>query len=227
MKKPLLNATLVPAASATLAKLGLALVGAICLHVSAARAEVISSLGFESGPDGSLEFFVPKESEGAGCSYQIAKESPRSGAYCLKLHSDGFARFSISPKEPVRMRESKRYRVSCWARLGANAEIDMEQPGFLIRIMFKDWNGRIKEHTRLHLLPDGRISHNHVADVKTELGYLTSQWRKFQFVIEAPENTSSATAALFAWRFKGDLFIDDLLFEDVAGDEPLTPIVQK
>ncbi|MEJ0001559.1 MAG: hypothetical protein WDO13_21950 [Verrucomicrobiota bacterium] len=70
--------------------------------------------GFETGTTG-WTLFVPGESQGKNCAFDVVTDGPHSGTSSARLQADDFARCGIGA--PVfAVQAGERYRVSAWLR---------------------------------------------------------------------------------------------------------------
>ncbi len=192
--------------------------GMACVPLSAQTTEIYH-LGFEQ-KDEPAEVFIPEDSKDKKCTFEVVSNNPHSGGFCGRMACDDFARFAIFPKQPVRLSQGGRYRISVWVRSGESFDVQDGLPGFFIRLNIPLSPPTI---TLLHILPDGRVSKDFVPHILA--AGIPTTWTQIGAVLEIPANISTLTTNLFVAGGKGEVFVDDLSIEKVPDDTPLTPVL--
>jgi hypothetical protein len=210
--------------AATPVNAGAALALVFFLAAGLLRADnIVVNPSFEGGLDGWTQF-VPNESLGQNCSLSFSADLPHSGSACGLMHTDGFARFGISPKiQPsTPMQSGDRYRVSLWVRAAAQDEVHSGTPGFLIRMGLGQ--GKVSSPGgNLFLGLDSQVSRGASPPVTAPVK-LPQVWTKIEAVVEIPADADRLGAELFVVGFKGDLYVDDFAMEKVDASTALTPL---
>ncbi|MDF3059302.1 MAG: Heparinase family protein [Rariglobus sp.] len=197
--------------------------------VAAPNANRIANPGFELG-DASWTSFIPGESQEKDCSFSISKTDPHTGKACAELKSADHARFSIGPRridgDPVLSGE--RCRLTFWVR--ADAKTDTRSaPGFLVRmILWNDEGKQLPGDEALYVGLNGQVTLQSMAqrpDFSVYSDPLPVKWTKVEAVFDVPENLGSCKLGrpeFFAHYTRGSVFIDDVSFESVGKEVPLS-----
>jgi hypothetical protein len=182
---------------------------------------LVANPGFEEGATG-WTFFVPAESQGRNCHFDVVKDGAHSGAACARLTSDDFARFGIVSKG-IAVVPGEHYHIVLWIRRAEDAQVKPGTPGLLVRLGLSQ--GR-KDAPGGHLfitLGD-RVARGAPPD---PVGTLPSEWTKIEAVVEIPPDVDNLALAVFSYYAKGALFIDDISMEKVDPSIPATVLSQK
>jgi hypothetical protein len=189
---------------------------------TAPAASLISNGGFEDGITG-WGTYVPDESKAANCRFDVATDSPHSGASCARLQTDDFGRFSVGcgliPVQP-----GEHYHVSVWIRAGNLAEVRPKAPGFVIRLHLSQ-SGSDAAGGHLFIAPGNRVTRDVPADPVSDS--LPTTWTQIEAVIEIPQGVDSMGPGIFSWWTKGIVYADDFSIEKVDASTPATPFWQK
>lgn len=186
---------------------------------AAAAGELVPNGGFETGSTG-WGMFVPDESQGAGCGFDVVSDAVHSGTKCGRLFSDDYARFSIGPGGfPAHAGEH--YRVTAWVRADSTTHLRKDAPGFVIRLNLRQGNADAPGgHLFIEL--GNRVLQGEVlpaAKVK-----LTLKWTMVGAVVEIPPGVDAVIPSVFSWGVKGNLYVDDLSIEKVDTSVPATSV---
>jgi len=178
---------------------------------------------FEEGLDGWTPF-IPGESQDKNCNFSFSTDSSHSGVACAQMHSDGFARFGISPKVKYATppQPGDHYRISVWIRADATAVVEPRNPGVLLRLGL----GLHKADSlggHLYIGLNGEVTRRDAPPVLAQVT-LPTAWTKIEAVVELPPDADSMGPILFVQGFKGNLFVDDFSVEKVDASTPTTPI---
>jgi hypothetical protein len=179
---------------------------------------LISNGSFESGPAG-WNLFVPDESTGKNCRFDVVQDNPHGGASCARLESDDFARYAIGAKS-VPVHAGDHYRVSAWVRADSKAEVKRGGAGFVLRLTLHGANGASSNN--LNLVMGNKINLSHGPPPSDPL---PSVWTKTEAIIEIPAGVDSIGADLFVHYSKGAIFVDDVSFEKVDSSAAVTPLL--
>jgi len=184
-------------------------------------APLIPNGGFEEGIT-NWGIFVPDEAKDANCRFDVVSTNPHSGANCVRLQSDDYARFSIgSALLPVQPGEH--YHVSVWVRADPAAHVLLKTPGFAIRLYLRQGNGDA-EGGHLFIGLGNRVSRNTPPDAVSKT--FPTTWTQISAVVEIPPGVDAMGPGLFCWRTKGAIYADDFSIEKVDASTALTPIWQ-
>lgn len=147
-----------------------------------ARADdLVSNGGFENGTAG-WSLFVPDESNDKNCRFDVVNDAPHSGASCLRLQSDDFARYSVGTSL-VPVTPGDHYKVSVWIKAGPDAHVRLKAPGFAVRL-FLAQNNTDAAGGHLFIAPGNRVTRNTPADPVAD--ELPTAWTQIEAVIEIP-----------------------------------------
>ena len=204
------------------------LIPGLCLFLLAlalapeARADaLVPNGGFEDGLTGWTPF-IAGDSQDKNCRAEAVGDAPHSGAACLRLQADDFARFCLGAK-PVPVQAGDRYRVTAWVRADAKAQARSGAPGFAVRLGL--YQGKAETPGgHLHVVFGDRVSRNAPAD---PAGPLPTEWTKIEAVFEVPAGTDTIIPGLFAWYEKGAVYVDDFSLEKADPATPVTAPWQK
>ncbi len=195
-------------------------VSAIAIATAAADS-LVSNGGFEDGVTG-WSLFVPGESEGRNCRFDVVSDNPHSGTGCLRLQSDNFARFAVSSK-PIPVQSGEHYHVSAWVRADPAVQVRLNTPGFAIRLNLRRGTANA-DGGPLYIVNGNRVAHDTPPDSD---GPLAVQWTEVEAVVEIPSGVDEMAPDLFAWAIMGTIFVDDLSIEKVDASTAVTPMWQK
>lgn len=181
----------------------------------------LSNPGFEEEISEGWGLWIAPESTDSDCHSELSSENPHSGKACLKLSSESYSRFSIGRKETFPVQTGERYRISFWLR--GNAEFAPSNPGFLIRVLLSPVvsgvNGSDTE--LLHINLNGEINLHTPPSSGPDI---PPKWTQVSSVFEIPDGAIKMTVAIFMWKAKGEVFIDDFAIEKVGSETPLSKI---
>lgn len=209
------------------------LLAATVLAVSAGtiRAEnLVPNAGFEDGKK-EWSLFVPGESANKKCTFTVGSENPFEGKQCAKMSAADFARFGISPPKAYRVQPKERYRLSFRVRAGENAEVQPSTGLVAARLILRgqDNISDVPGNYSLYAGINGKVTlqsagHLNLSELRAPL---TTQWQDVQVVLEIPniKETEYLGLTLFNWYVKGDIFLDDVQFEKVDAETPLSQVV--
>ena len=192
-----------------------------CAAPAAPAGPLVPNGGFEYGiMDWTL--FVPEESQGANCRFDVTTTSPHSGVDCLRLQSDDFGRFCVgSASFPVQPGEH--YSVSVWIRADTAAQVRPDAPGFVVRLSLRQ-GGADAPGGHLFVAPGDKVSRETPPTSSTPL---PTTWTQIKAVVEIPPGVDAIIPALFSWWTKGTINVDDFTIEKVDASTPVTPVWQK
>jgi hypothetical protein len=178
---------------------------------------LITDGGFESGVTG-WNIFVPDESQGKNCRFDVVSTAPHSGVNCVRLQSDDYARYSIGPATGIPVKAGEHYRVTAWIRADPAALVRAKTPGlppaagFVIRLNLRQ--GTTDAAGGHMFIGQGNVV---TRDTPAELtAPLPTVWTKVEAVVEIPADTDTVFPALFCWWVNGTVFVDDFAIEKVA-----------
>ena len=200
----------------------LALLAAISVAPLLHAENLVPNPGFEDGQDGWV-LFVPPINEGAKVQWVVVNDDPHSGAACLSMKSDEPIRWAVSSKKAFKVSPGEKYRVQAWVKYSKDAKIEPGAPGANIRV------------TLVKLSPSDPLGHIHVglAGVvrsssvrKLNVPQLPSGWQKIEAVIEIPADNDLVDLSLFSQGVAGTMFWDDVSFELVDPNTPLSKVLE-
>ncbi len=193
------------------------LLGYIGIQMGSAQ-ELVGNGGFETGITG-WSLFVPDESKGKNCRFDVVSDAPHSGTNCVRLQSDDFARFGIGttgfPVQP-----GDHYHISAWIRADAAAQVRPKAPGFIIRLNLRQGTGEAAGG-HLFIGPGNVVSRENPADSSAGL---PKDWTLVEAVVEIPPGVDSVLPSIFSWWVNGTLFVDDFSIQKVDPSTPVTPL---
>ena len=184
---------------------------------NSAAQSLVPNGGFESGISG-WSIFVPDESSGKNCKFDVVSTEPHSGTNCVRLQSDDFARYAIGAGSSFPVQPGEHYRVSIWIRADAAALIRPKTSGMppaagpVIRILLR---GAGSDTAGGHLFIG--MGNTVARDTPSEWSApLPKDWTKIEAVVEIPPGADTAFPSLFCWWTSGTLYADDFEIEKVA-----------
>jgi hypothetical protein len=188
---------------------------------------LISNGGFESGIAG-WGIFIPDESKGANCRFDVVSTSPHSGGNCLRLQSDAFARFCVGTTF-IPVQAGEHYHVSVWVKADPDATVrpavpGITTPGFAVRLYLRQGNADAPGG-HLFIIPGNRVTRLSPAEPVTTT--LPTTWTQIEAVIEIPPGVDAIGPGLFSWWAQGTIYADDFSMEKVDPSTPVTPLWTK
>ena len=184
-------------------------VALVCSGWRVGRAENLAiNGGFEDGAEG-WNVFVPEESQGAGCRFEVVQDGAHEGANCASLHSTGEARFGVGSGNAISVAPGEHYRVSAWVRADRAAQVRAKAPGFVIRLSLRTGSEDTKGG-HLYIVYGNQVSQGTPAAGKPDL---PKQWTKVEAVVTIPAGADAMFPTVFAWWVNGTIFVDDLVVE--------------
>ena len=181
--------------------------------------------GFESGQEG-WGLFIPADDTGAPVEFSVTKDDPHSGAASGVLKIEEPRRYGITCQKSFPVSPGEKYRLQAWVKFSKDARLEKNFPAAYIR-------ATVSDAARLEL-PDG-LGHIHIglagevarspSVAKLAVPGLPSGWRKIDAVIEIPPDTAYLGFTLFDHGVVGTVFWDDVLFELVDPNTPLSKVL--
>jgi hypothetical protein len=190
------------------------------LAVASALHALIPDPGFESGGDEWIHF-CPPDSKAAGASLSISAASPRAGKNALRLDAPVLARHGATPREPIAVAPGERYRFSVWLRADESALPANDSAGGLVRLTLLNAGRGDAPGGHYFVGLDNWIGRDLQPPARARL---PRDWVKTEVVLEIPAGTAYVVPTLFAWRVRGVVYFDDVVFEKVPAGTPLTTI---
>jgi hypothetical protein len=188
-----------------------------------ARAEnLLTNPGFETGDMG-WEIFIPENSPYQKPTFTVVETGGRTGKASAKLTSDEFARFALTRKKSLTVYPKERYRVSFWYRADAKVAVQPGTPGLLLRATLSFGDGTNIPKGHVYVGAGGRVSRE--PSIIISSAALLPVWTKVEAVIEIPEDAEKMGLNIFYWLMSGTVFIDDVVFEAVPANTPLTELM--
>jgi hypothetical protein len=185
---------------------------------------LIANGGFEGGIK-SWNLWVPAESQGANCRFDVVSDSPHSGTNCARLQSDDYGRFAIGT-DPFPAQPGEHYRVTAWVRAdpAALARVNTHgvapSAGFVIRLHLSQ--DKVETQGGHFFIGLGNVVTRGAPAALTTA--LPKDWTKVEAVVEIPPGVDSVNPSLFSWWVTGTIFIDDFSIEKVDASTPITPL---
>lgn len=196
--------------------------------VASARAQNLLSNGdFESGRT-SWAIFIPKESEGADCDFEVVKEGPRGGEQCVELRGTSPVRWAISSyvKKNLMPSPGERLRVSAWVKAGKDFQSVPGTPGFAIRVsMFSAEQGpdgqlRGAQNGLVYVGINKVVQNVNHAPLNDQT--IPEEWTKVEGVFETSPDLDSMNVSLIIVKGTGTFYFDDVVLEHVDESVPLS-----
>ena len=198
----------------------------VCLSLSpvASAANFISNPGFESGSTGWI-LFIPSESAAAAPVFTVVKTEAQSGTSAAKLSSTIPSRYALSPLAPqMFVKPSQRVRVSAWYKGEPGAVIKSNMPGPTIRVKL---NSAPNQESFVYCSAAGTSKGNEFLHKTKSDKPVETKWTKLEAVFEVDPEVNVLSFNFFAWGIEGALLVDDVVFEKVDINTPLTPLLTK
>jgi hypothetical protein len=196
---------------------------------SADDTNLVTNPGFESG-HAAYGLFIGPESSGDNCRFTTSTDTFHSGQQAAIMQADDFARFSLCAQVPAALVAGDVYRVGVWVKAGADFQAQPGSTGVVLRL-------NPEAGSPVVAVPDGFIFAyaNSTISMAAPPGFaplpvaapdLTS-WTHLEAVIKIPAGVDHYVPALFFWRAKGSLYVDDFSFEKVDAGTSLTPTAKQ
>jgi hypothetical protein len=199
------------------------LITSFCLTASLSAQNMLQNEGFEKGMF-SWGPWIPPESVTHAPVIEIAKGSAHTGTSALRLSSTTNSRFAVGSYPSIPVVVAGKYRVSAWYRAEPGAVVQGGQPGFVMRLNFKQDDAPPgTPHKHLYVGPSGAISKG--IGRKLTVPTLPTEWTAVDVVVEVPAQSTSMFVTFFSWGLTGALLVDDVLVEKVADDVAPTALV--
>jgi hypothetical protein len=200
------------------------------LLISSARSmadatNLVSNSGFEEG-QAAYSLFVGPESKDDNCRFSISTDTFHSGHQSALMQADDFARFSLCAQVAAPVAVGDVYRLGVWIKAGADFQAQPGSPGVVMRLNPEVGSPPVAVATGFLFIYANSTTSMAVppgfAPLTVAAPDLTS-WTHLEAVIKVPEGVDHYTPALFFWRAKGSLYVDDFSFEKVDPTTNLTP----
>jgi hypothetical protein len=190
---------------------------------------LVSNSGFEEGK-ATYTLFVGPESKDANCRFTISPDTFHSGQQSAIMQADDFARFSLCAQVTAPLVAGDVYRVGVWVKAGADFQAQPGSPGVVLRL-------NPEAGSPVAPVPNGFIFAyaNATISMAAPPGFaplpvaapdLTS-WTHLEAVVKIPDGVDHYVPALFFWRAKGSLYVDDFSFQKVDAGTSLTPTAKQ
>jgi len=176
---------------------------------------ILSNGGFEEGTKG-WSVFAPQDAQAAGAKLDTAAEGPREGGLAGAMSCSEATRFAIvNFAKQTGFVAGDRYRVSAWVKAGSDFEALPGTPGFMLRVsMFSDGSGSQGTAEGLFYVGmTGAVKGPDVSSFKDQ--EFPKEWTKLEGIYEVAPDTARMNAAVFIWKGKGTLLVDDVRIEPV------------
>ena len=172
---------------------------------------------FETGKGG-WNIFVPAESQGKGCQFNLVPDNPHGGTSCAQLESTDFARYAMGAK-PIPVAAGDHYRVTAWVRGDEQTQVKKGEPGFVLRLTLHSAAGAGANNFNVVL--GNAVSLGNAAPKSAPL---SPTWTKTEVVIVIPSNVNALGCDAFVHYAKGALYLDDISIEKVDSSVAATPL---
>jgi hypothetical protein len=186
---------------------------------------LVSNPGFESG-HAAYGLFIGPESSGDNCRFTISPDTFHSGQQSAIMQADDFARFSLCAQISTPLVAGDVYRVGVWVKAGADFQAQPGSPGVVLRLNPSAGSPAVALSTGFIF-----VYANATISMAAPPGFgplsvaapdLTS-WTHLEAVIKIRDGVDHYVPALFFWRAKGSLYVDDFSFQKVDAGTSLTP----
>jgi hypothetical protein len=204
--------------------IGLALV----LGTPAALADnAIENPGFEAGKE-KWGPFIPSESQGIQLKWDVSATEPHGGTMAAEMASGEAARWVLTPSERIPVNPGEKYRVTAWVRFGEGAQLVGNAPAAYVRLVLSDAAKQDIPDPMLHLhlgLAGDVVRSTAIARINVP--DLPTGWQKIEGVIEVPPDVALIGLNLVVHGVVGTTYWDDVSFELVPAETPLSPVLEK
>ncbi|AHF91117.1 Heparinase II/III family protein [Opitutaceae bacterium TAV5] len=201
------------------------LVAGICISsgtTSDAR-PLLPDGGFEQGGK-AWAHSIPPEAKDAEAAFDIVTDNPHSGTYAARLSSAKPARHGFGAKgsqAAIPVSPGERYRLSTWVRADENTQVRSGTPGLLVRLTLSGADKKDAPGGHYYAGLGNWLARDSQPPAASKLPV---EWTQIDVVLEIPSDAAWASPSFFAWRAQGAVYFDDVVFEKVASDTPLSAL---
>ena len=201
------------------------LLSVTCLgHRTAWAENLIENPGFEAEST-VWQNFIPAGSKDKVQEFQIVTDNPHAGHSCAQCSATDFVRYGITvPSKGIPVAPGERYHFQAWVRFAGDSVSMTGAPQVYIRATLLKAPGVSSTdplgHINIGL--NGKMARD--ANVrKLSPRQESKDWQLISGVFEVPADTTCIVPTLFILGVQGKVYWDDVSFEKVPSDTPLTP----
>jgi len=185
---------------------------------------LVTNPGFESG-HAAYTLFIGPESSSANCRFTISPDTFHSGQQSALMQADDFARFSLCAQVSTALVAGDVYRVGVWVKAGTDFQAQPGSPGVVLRLNPEAGSPPAAISTGfIFVYANATISMAGPPDFgpRTVATPDLTSWTHLEAVVKIPDGVDHYAPALFFWRAKGSLYVDDFTFQKVDPGTSLT-----
>lgn len=188
---------------------------------------LVENPGFEGGKE-KWGPFIPNESQGVQLTWDVSPADPHEGTAALVMESAEAVRWVLTPKQRFAVNAGEKYRVTAWVKFDKGAQTSGNVPAVYVRLVLSDANQQDIPDPMLHLhlglsgdvVRSTALSRINVPD-------LPDGWQKMEGVVEIPPDVALVALNLVVHGVVGSVYWDDISFELVPPETPVSPVIEK